>query len=1043
MDIYNNMIDDIINEAIRPKGQEYRKLSKVVDKDGNIVGKDYADGEKMATTSLGKGGVLDSVAQHHIEDLDVQKEKVILESKDIINEYMLYLGGQFQRAASQYSDSSKSQLEKRMFEDLSELQHTLGIDAKKASDLVCGEYFGLNNLGVDLGKLDNETLSKEEIKKAEKAIRTVLRMRINYVNKMTSLIAQMVKTNYKVLGLTEEQAKEYIDKLNSGTNDAVKSVGEIKELIKKNTDKFMINNGEAIDLRSLGFGVILGPSEGYKLDFAGTDGSNKEGMLTLLQKAMRYDVVVVAHGGDSEYGDNDDNYVLLNKKTRHLRKNIDNLEDSIHDISSDIYYENKKMDQFVIFYQKDAEKINIAINDIFLKVENLKEDEIDKIIKDRSRNLSDKYFDSIHKMAIKYATEDSEETIRELESRLKLINSDNIKKSIEEEKKVLDNIKGNFEKFKDKFKEILENSIHIKIINGIIEKNEYKKKMHIWVCQPTKTLNAGPFEDVNELVRQLIKEGFKKILIEDCNPGGHKLADDIMKTKGVLINHSDFSNYVESSLIDSNDEFLVSIEESEASLKAFAESYGIDYNDDEYLEECCNWYLENQEAINEGEFIESLKEFFRKIITGIIGFLKKIFEYIKKAFFAIKYIFSGNEEKPKNTKAKFNKPLKFKLLNVKDAKIDEHIAENREQAQAIGSKNLEDAKEVIDKMNKNNNSFSKKAQQDINELEKKASKINESAGGVDFMLKFLMEDVDLFDDSLDNILHEFETNDGTEEETDEEDFSMDDEGEGASAETNEEPPAEGDEGGEKEFSMDDDEGASADDGEQPDEANEPPADEGEEEEFSMDDEGEGATADEGEASADDGEGASADDGEENFELPDDDEGEEGASAQDSGEGGEEEFSMDDDGGDGATADDGEGASADDSEGASADDGESSGDDETDSKLKELESIVFDDLSEDEKNMKITELKALYITVYKKCGTISDMLAGIKRDEETIQIVEYISNTLIDLKEYVNDYINKVFDSKTYIENLAQLQKYIMIFNAIHKVFDQIKSENEE
>ena len=72
-----------------------------------------------------------------------------------------------------------------------------------------------------------------------------------------------------------------------------------------------------------------------------------------------------------------------------------------------------------------------------------------------------------------------------------------------------------------------------------------------------------------------------------------------------------------------------------------------------------------------------------------------------------------------------------------------------------------------------------------------------------------------------------------------------------------------------------------------------------------------------------------------------------------------------------------------------------------------------------------------------------MLAGIRRDEETIQIVEYISNTLIDLKEYVHDYISKVFDSKTYIENLSQLQKYIMIFNAINKVFEQIRAENEE
>ena len=159
---------------------------------------------------------------------------------------------------------------------------------------------------------------------------------------------------------------------------------------------------------------------------------------------------------------------------------------------------------------------------------------------------------------------------------------------------------------------------------------------------------------------------------------------------------------------------------------------------------------------------------------------------------------------------------------------------------------------------------------------------------------------------------------------------------------------------------------------------------------------------------------------------------------------DDELSMEGDSGvDGGDTEGGEGQPPADDAPTDDTSGEEGEDSETNTKLKELEEVIFDDLSEDEKKMKITELKALYITVYKKCGTISEMLSGIKKDEETIQIIEYISNTLIDLKEYVNDYINKVFDSKTYIENLSQLQKYIAIFNAIHKVFEQIKAENEE
>ena len=41
----------------------------------------------------------------------------------------------------------------------------------------------------------------------------------------------------------------------------------------------------------------------------------------------------------------------------------------------------------------------------------------------------------------------------------------------------------------------------------------------------------------------------------------------------------------------------------------------------------------------------------------------------------------------------------------------------------------------------------------------------------------------------------------------------------------------------------------------------------------------------------------------------------------------------------------------------------------------------------EAKVRIKELKELYVLVYKKCGTITDMLTDIKKDEETIQIID--------------------------------------------------------
>ena len=266
---------------------------------------------------------------------------------------------------------------------------------------------------------------------------------------------------------------------------------------------------------------------------------------------------------------------------------------------------------------------------------------------------------------------------------------------------------------------------------------------------------------------------------------------------------------------------------------------------------------------------------------------------------------------------------------------------------------------------------------------------------------YLFEEGDLLSNL--QFITEFEDSNGTvtDDDTDDEEFAIDNNDEGTAEDT-------------------------------PQTANETPegVEDNEEEEFTMDDEGEAEPQEqEDETPTDEPE-------DEDYEIPDEDAEQTPDGEEPPEEGNEdEEFNMDD-------AGDGEEDTTQDTEDNTMDN-DTTADDNIDPRLKELETVIFDDLSEEEKKLKIKDLKELYITVYKKCGTIAELLTDVKRDEETIQIVEYISNTLIDLKQYVNDYINDIFDTKTYVENLAQLQKYIMIFKAINKVFDQIKRENEE
>ena len=69
-------------------------------------------------------------------------------------------------------------------------------------------------------------------------------------------------------------------------------------------------------------------------------------------------------------------------------------------------------------------------------------------------------------------------------------------------------------------------------------------RQEFWEIEPVITPSGkGPFEDANDLVHQLIKEGFKRINLCNCNPGDIELADDIKKNRHVIVRISHHSSW--------------------------------------------------------------------------------------------------------------------------------------------------------------------------------------------------------------------------------------------------------------------------------------------------------------------------------------------------------------------------------------------------------------------------------------------------------------------------------------------------------------------
>lgn len=108
------------------------------------------------------------------------------------------------------------------------------------------------------------------------------------------------------------------------------------------------------------------------------------------------------------------------------------------------------------------------------------------------------------------------------------------------------------------------------------------------------------------------------------------------------------------------------------------------------------------------------------------------------------------------------------------------------------------------------------------------------------------------------------------------------------------------------------------------------------------------------------------------------------------------------------------------------------------KLKELEAEIFDQLSDQEKEIKKNELKKLFIVLIEKSDAIIDLLQEVPKTDETVRLIDYVINTLTDLKTYLNDYVSNMYDIKTYLQNTVNFQKYLAVFDSVKAITEEIK-----
>lgn len=717
--------------------------------------------------SLHGNDVIDGKIMHELEHYDKKVDEAILSSNDIVKAYNATIDAKFDEALK-YIKHLEELYEKYGDDvpesEVADVQRYVQTTIHKGTNLPLTILVQLNDDITFMKK--NFGASDSDIKKwiceavyqpseNPEEIKRIVNARIKYNNTIISFFKNMLQINYNILGLTKDEAMTLSAKLSSPSqSQSHKAIKDVKSIIVKNADKYKIGKA-SYDFRPLGLGCMFMTEEDV--------GSIEKTVQVdrMIQMLTQYDAIVVGHGssGSDEYergldklldqystdvqnlrdkeqketktyGEKIDNYFdtldLSTPEIKALEKEFNQVESQLKGsyFSSDAHKEiTKQIDQLQnrfnngeLSYEEWEEQFN--------KLSKMDLDNLDEDHKERQviyRKL-DKIFDEINRLK-RNVKIDMRHKIEsgELEA------NDDIKQAISD----LNTIGREYAKKRS--------NIQDKSMKDMARfyKHMRKNDKVSWQIQPVKTLNGGPYTDVNDLVRQLIKEGFKNINLVACNPGRHTLAKDILNTPGVKIHHATTSLLAESTYYYNSEDAMIesafaeidkNIRETHQHLSMICEESNIPYWDDEFLDECVGYFESGayMEVLVEGALANAwtkLKELVKKALGFIIGIFKKLLELIGKLIARIKDFFKrvfGSNRFEK----KFQHNIKSGVIMVESASLKRHAVSSWEEMQA----NITKACEKITSKIKETEAKQTKNMQDLEKYsEQKAKSVNESS----------------------------------------------------------------------------------------------------------------------------------------------------------------------------------------------------------------------------------------------------------------------------------------------------------------------------
>ena len=106
-------------------------------------------------------------------------------------------------------------------------------------------------------------------------------------------------------------------------------------------------------------------------------------------------------------------------------------------------------------------------------------------------------------------------------------------------------------------------------------------------------------------------------------------------------------------------------------------------------------------------------------------------------------------------------------------------------------------------------------------------------------------------------------------------------------------------------------------------------------------------------------------------------------------------------------------------------------------IKNLNGLLFNQLSPEQKKIADLELKGQFIELFEKINEFKMKVDNLDRNDENTKVFTRVSNTLMQLSNLIKSYIQFTYQTKTYIENKSELFYSIWTLDKIVKLFDTV------